>query len=419
MFEALCWLSRHYISQRHGNLVEYHPYNICSLVQRLLRPLFGLYVTMPVTDCKTNTLSLTHPHPHTPTPSLTPSHSRTLTLTLTHPHPHPHTLTLTLTQATDSLSFNTQQSINMCQSLSPHLNICLIRSLMHSHPSPPKLLPQSQYYILTDHTTHNVNSFLLTQKNTLSQDSFIEMVLLTLTQLFSALSFLHSYGVCHRDVGIESLYGRKTAAGHWIVSLGDFSYAIHRPGPVTATTFVYGYHELKWLGGMDCRLPPEVIDTTRNCQTVNYGHTDSFSAGCLIYDLCGGGNPFELDSSLVFSQYSDGDLPRFESSHKTSLHLYKLATLLLKKEPSKRVSLSTALLVCQALQWLPEEWILEPISEGHVRYQLEVEKASLVAQMARSGSPSMPLNLFLKADFLLNCNASELIRALSLFTQRY
>ena len=247
----------------------------------------------------------------------------------------------------------------------------------------------------------------------------MELVLLSLTQLFSALKYLYANGVCHRDVGMECLYATKTEGGHWLVRLGDFSYALHRPGPVNATTFVYGYHELNWLGGTDCRLPPEIIDTPQNAQTVDYSHTDSFSAGCLMYDLCGKGNPFELDPELIFYQYADQDLPEFNCVQKNTQHLHKLANLLLKRDPSKRVSASTALLVCQALQWLPEEWLQEPISESQVRCLLGAEKALLVAEMAKREKKGMPLDVLLKAEFLLNCDVSELIRALSLFTHTH
>ena len=215
-------------------------------------------------------------------------------------------------------------------------------------------------------------------------------------------------------MGLESVYGYRVG-DHWLVKLGDFNYALQRSGPVDATTFVYGYQELNWLGGVDSRLPPEVIDTPENAQTIDYSHTDGFSAGCMVYELCGQGNPFETNPELVFQNYSSRDLPELKLEAKLTPHLQKLGTLLVRRDTAKRVSSSTALLICQAIRWLPEEWLSCLPPEGQVRRHLHLERAQLVCELAKGEERSVSLDLLLKAQFLNDCDVSELIRALSVF----
>ena len=215
-------------------------------------------------------------------------------------------------------------------------------------------------------------------------------------------------------MGLESVYG-YSVGDQWLVKLGDFNYALQRSGPVNATTFVYGYHELNWLGGVDSRLPPEVIDTPEKTQPLDYSHTDSFSAGCMVYELCCQGNPFENNPELVFQDYSTKDLPELKLEAKLTPYLHKLASLLVRRDTTKRISCSTALLICQALKWLPEEWLSCLPPEGQVRGHLHLERAQLVCELAKREERSVSLDLLLKAQFLNDCDVSELIRALSLF----
>ena len=310
-----------------------------------------------------------------------------------------------------------KRHFEISQLLQPHPNLCLIRTLTPSpltgHTSPQS--PPTINTLLCDYTTEDVSSCILPQMESLNPEAYSELVMHCLVQLFSALKHLYNNGVCHRDVGLENLLVTRVGE-HWLLRLGNFNFALHRPGPVTATTFIYGYHELQWLGGAGSRLPPEVINTPENAQTVDYSHTDCFAAGCLIYELMGRQNPFEKDSELIYYQYTDIDFPVFEESSSYAHHLQRLAVLLLKRDQNKRVSASTALLICQALLWLPHLWFKEPVSEVQLRYHLAMERTRLVSELAKRGDSVVSLPSLLKADFLLNCVPSELIRAYSAFS---
>ena len=308
-----------------------------------------------------------------------------------------------------------KREVEFSRRLQPFPHLSLVRAALDP-PPPSSSLPPSFRYLLRDCTHGGLLAELLpTKRKVLSPEAYVELVLLCLVQVFSALQYLYSNGVCHRDVGLDCLYVTHYGSD-WLVRLGNFRYALHRPGPVTAASFVYGFHELKWLGGADSRLPPEVMDTPGDTQTIDYSHTDCFAAGCLIYEMMGMVNPFEHNPDLVYRQYSEQDLPSMVISTVLTHHLHQLACLLLSRDPNHRLGASSALLISQALLWLPLSWFTEPISATTMQCHLNLEKALLVATLAGRDSGPAPLPLLLKAKFLLHCDTAELLRALSLFS---
>jgi len=301
------------------------------------------------------------------------------------------------------LEEGTEREITLSHLLAPHPHICLVRAVL-STPTPSL----TTAYILRDCISGEpLSQFLPKQRQLLSPKDYTQFVLLSLVQVFSALSYLHRNGVCHRDVGLDCLHAVAHGT-HWLVRLSGFHYSLHRPGPVTATSFIYSYHELKWLGGADSRLPPEIMDTPANAQTLDYSRTDCFAVGCTIYEMMGHKNPFESDPDLVYQKYMEGDLPRFTPASPLLQHL---ADKLLRREPLRRPDASTALLITEAQLWLPHSWLREPASEILVSHHLAYERAQLVAHFART-APILPL--ILKAKFLSSCDVPELIRALSI-----
>lgn len=326
--------------------------------------------------------------------------------------------TLPLQVVTKDLDEGDQVDVELSQKLPPYLNLSLVRSIL---PAPPADtlpgLPQGSKYILRDCIDRRLLAQLLKDKQqSLSPEAYVEFVLFCLIQVLSAIKYIHCRGVCHRDVGLDSLYVTPCGS-EWLVRLANFNYALHRPGLISPATlsFVYGYHELKWLGGADSRLPPEVMDTPEGTQSLDYSHTDCFAVGCIIHEVLGNGNPFELDPGLIYREYTPDDLPSLPPTSSLSPYLQRLTHLLLCRDPSERIGASTALLISQALLWLPTHWFRDPTSETLVRHHLSYEKAMLISSMAMGGTHPLPLSPLLKAQFLTSCDVSELLRALSLF----
>ena len=262
-------------------------------------------------------------------------------------------------------------------------------------------------------------------RRNLTPADYHQTLLLMLAQILTAVHYLHEVGVCHRDIGLDTLYASPRGS-HWEVRLGDFRYALHRldtPDPPMA--FCYDYHELKWLGGTDSRLPPEIMHTMPGAQSLDYRYTDCFSVGCLLFESLGLSNPFETDPELVYRNYTVSDLPSLQYSssidtltaHTSRMpHLHRLANLLVQHDPLKRPSPLTALRSVQVLLWAPEHWLHDPITDTQIVHQLAYDRAALVATLASEPMlPLPPLPLRLKAQFLSDCTVSEVLLAVSLF----
>ena len=302
-----------------------------------------------------------------------------------------------------------ENDIIVSQYLSPHPNLCLVRAIL-----PPPSLPAlscSSHYLLRDGCGLGTLAQLLPERRSLCSPQQLEQLLLMcMVQVLSAVQFIYGKGVCHRDIGLDCLYVTQYGQ-HWIVKLAKFDYAVYCPGPVSATSFVYNYQDLQWLGGADSHLPPEIMSTSENAQTLDYSGTDCFAAGCLFYEILGQDNPFELNSRLVHSHYRTTDLPNLPGC---SPNTHKLACLLLSKEPQNRPSSNAAVLLCQSLLWLPEQMLNSPVSETSLQEKLEYDRGSLVASLATMDLRPVPLTHVLRAHFLHSCDIAQLLCTLML-----
>lgn len=309
--------------------------------------------------------------------------------------------------------------LQIARCMNTHLNVSTVRGILSSAPADMvDVLPLANQYVVRDSSSllTSLREVMPVWRLELSEEDYIHRVLLVLLNVLRGLSFLYSNGVVHRDIGMDSLLVKKEKGGH-VVKIGSFQYALHHPGPLSATSFIYAFHELQWLGGTDACLPPEIMDTADNAQTLNYAHTDSFAVGCLIYELMTGENPFEQDSQLVFSKYRDEDLPPFPQRSPTALHLRRLACMMLRRDPIRRLSSFDALLVVQVMLWEPVHWLDHPVTNTEVCSQLLISKSSLLATLAkRKDGEEVELEEVLKAEFLSSCTSADLVRTIAVFT---
>ena len=262
--------------------------------------------------------------------------------------------------------------------------------------------------------TATVAEFVKQNFVSMKQLEYDRHVLLILVQLFSALKHLQQNGTVHRDLSAETCrYDPKSG----IMKLTDFTYALHRPPPITSSTFVYGYGDLKWLGGTGSKLPPEIINTPDDCQTLDYSMSDCFAAGCMIYELFGMQPPFDKDEKLISKNYTRRDLVHIPKRSQYSNLINQLIHLLVQVDKSKRIKPHNALLLVQAILWGPVSWLHDTVSEAAIQNYLAVEKARLVTSVALNslkgdGKPSV--ELMLKNMFIQECNPTNMINALSL-----
>ena len=297
----------------------------------------------------------------------------------------------------------TENDIRVSRHLPPHPNLSLVRALLPP-PSVPSLSHSSSYLLRDSCGVGTLSELLPLRRESCAPLQLRQLLLLCMVQVLSAVDFIYSKGVCHRDIGLDCLFISQYGE-HWLVKLGRFNYAVQRAGPLTATSFVYSYHELRWLGGADSRLPPEILKTEADAHTLDYSGTDVFAVGCLFYEFLGLDNPFEVNSQLAHSQYKVSDLP---SLPLCTTHTQKLAHLLLRRDPENRPTPSTALLFCQALLWFPVHWFDSKFTDVQLLQHLVYEKGILVASLATMDLRPVPLPFVLQADFLQKCNVSEI-----------
>ena len=280
-------------------------------------------------------------------------------------------------------------------------------------------LPDANQFIVNDSTPGKVplEKILPKWRSSLSEEKYIQRILLVLVQVLKALKHLYYNGIVHRDVGLDSLIG-WIHGSDCIVKLTNFQYALHRQGPISATTFVYAYHELAWLGGVESHLPPEILDTPNNANTLDFSHTDTFAVGCLIYELIVGISPFDKNTNLVYTPYTEKDLTGFSKHSRILVYLEKLAHLLLIREPSKRLAVSDALLLVQSLLWLPHSWLERSVAKDVMQDHITYLKATLLSDLAQHDNRDpILLETLLKADFLKSCNSSDLVCVLAVFNK--
>ena len=305
----------------------------------------------------------------------------------------------------------------MASTLPPHPHI--VRRLAVMSEPPPFAItglhePQGKcVYMLTNAATNIcLKDFLAQQRSHLSQEKFERLVCLVLLQLFLALHHLNRHGVVHRNLTSKSILINPDNCH---VQLSDYSYAIHKKG-----SFVYGAQEVKVIGGDDTWLPPEIVNNPSTSQELNYSNTDVFQAGCLIYQLLGQESPFESEPELIHS-YAASDLPPLPPFSPYSLHLQRIAHLLLEPDPKNRISAATSLQVLSCLLWLPHAWITQPVPESHVQSFLIYEKTRMVADLAEmwvQRSASTPsLEQLLKSSFFTLMSTNQILKSLESYAQ--
>ena len=316
--------------------------------------------------------------------------------------------------------------LSIAKSLAPHLNLSLPRGTLKQAPVDYiEFLPDANEYLVRD-TSSQPNKVPLEKilplwHKSLTEDEYMQAVLLILVQVLHGLHYLYSNGTVHRDIGIESIlaWTYRSSADHCIVKLCNFAYALHRPGPISATTFVFAYDELSWLGGVESHLPPEIVDTPPNVNTLDYSHTDSFAVGCLIYELMTGVSPFDKDPQLVYKAYTSKDFPNISNNSRISNYLETLAHLLLSRDPLKRLGLGDALLLTQSMLWLPHSWLEHSLPKSDIDNHLLFLKCKTITELARQDAHDvLALEMLLKIDFLASCDSLHLMRALAVMNNK-
>ena len=112
-------------------------------------------------------------------------------------------------------------------------------------------------------------------------------------QVLSGMAYLHSQGVCHRDIKLANLL-RNSARSDFTIKIADFGASKILPdlpridGSASRDLEQFKtYDKLHDAIGTPCNMGPEVFDR-------RYGPMcDMWSCGCVVYELLTGEPPFD------------------------------------------------------------------------------------------------------------------------------
>jgi serine/threonine protein kinase len=156
------------------------------------------------------------------------------------------------------------------------------------------------------------------------------------SQLVSAVEYIHSLGIVHRDIKMDNVLCRDVA-NEVRVMLSDFELA----------TSVDNDAEMQRCCGTLGYLAPEMLAREQ------YGTlADCFSLGVVLYQLTTGRHPFLCSDQQATAACNIRAVLPVEAMEGLSLPLRRLVQQLCARDPRKRIS---------ALQAINHSWIAEPV----------------------------------------------------------
>lgn len=179
------------------------------------------------------------------------------------------------------------------------------------------------YYLVMDYISGGDLYCKLEKQGKFSEKAAAKVMM----QVFSALAYMHSNNIVHRDLKLENVLIEEHE-GQMLVKLIDFD---------TATTLKKG-EKIKGKSGTIYYMAPEVINGsyTEKC--------DIWSAGVILYSLLTQNFPFGGDSDkAIMHNIVSGKMDySILQQHKASSELLQFLKSLLNANPEKRLSASEA-----------------------------------------------------------------------------
>lgn len=148
-----------------------------------------------------------------------------------------------------------------------------------------------------------------------------------LKQILSALAYLHSNDIVHRDIKLENFLIEEND-GHMVVKLIDFD----------TTTRLKSGQKLKGISGTVYYMAPEVINGLYDEKC------DVWSAGVILYSLMTQNFPFggETDKEIMVNITSNNINLRIFEEHHATPELLNFLRCLLNPDQESRISASEA-----------------------------------------------------------------------------
>lgn len=309
-----------------------------------------------------------------------------------------------------------KQDMHVCEALPYHVNISRVLTYFTDDVSGDAIgRPDCDSYetmvSITDQIPcETVADFLKrTKEEHLSDpESYEKKICLLILQLLMALNHLHGEAVVHRDLKAENLF--LLDCGLLVVT--NFQHALHQPKNTQPSPFVLSKSGSSYLGGNSEHLPPEVVNSPKDSDVLNYEDCDTFAAGCLVYEFLHRANPFAANPNLVKQSYDRTDLPPVPCKSRFSKGLGTIARQLLQRHPQGRLAAGEAIQMLQVLLWGPKQLDHDSV-ENAIGDWLETERAHTVAMIARnqiqkSCNSDEFIETYMKCHFLVDASVETI-----------
>ena len=211
-------------------------------------------------------------------------------------------------------------------------------------------------------------------------------------QIISALVYIHSRNVIHRDLKIGNLFISEKME----IKLGDFG---------LASKLDYEGQKRKTICGTPNYIAPEVLDS-------KLGHSfevDIWALGVILYTLLIGRPPFETNDVKKTYNLIKMNAYSFPDQISISQEAKSLITQILKSDPSRRPSLSEILdheffhMGNSIPKLLPVSTLAVPPSEAYIRKYNPLP----CYEPANSAHDTMPVKSILQSSKKLVSNSRK------------
>ncbi|XP_072450192.1 inactive tyrosine-protein kinase PEAK1 isoform X1 [Chiloscyllium punctatum] len=180
-------------------------------------------------------------------------------------------------------------------------------------------------------------------------DVYERQICLLLLQLCLGLEHLKNHNITHCDLRLENLL---------LVKVAEPGGKEQSTNPQLLRLIISNFSKAKQKStAIDQKLHPDQVRLAPEMMSASqYKKVDEFQLGILIYEVLHMSNPIEsFSSQKYYEEYSTGDLPQIRLLSVYSERLQHLAHLLLCADPNKRIHISEAKHILQALLWGPDQ----------------------------------------------------------------
>ncbi|NWU90496.1 PINK1 kinase, partial [Upupa epops] len=177
----------------------------------------------------------------------------------------------------------------------------------------------------------------------------VRLSTMMILQLLEGVDHLVRHGIAHRDLKSDNILVEFDSVGcPWLV-ITDFGCCLADEAIGLRLPYTSAYVD---RGGNGCLMAPEVITASPGPgMVINYSKADAWAVGAISYEILGLTNPFygHGAAALESRSYCEEQLPSLP--HPVPPEVKQVIKMLLRRDPSKRLSARVAANVLHLSLW--------------------------------------------------------------------